>query len=101
MLDDADRYDPAAVQLWVTRDWERNLPRGTTKEQQEALRGHLAALLEKRPNPLPLALDGRLIQDAREVLNDAPRSPPASMPGSSGRDSASGIPDFTIGRRGR
>ncbi len=72
MLDDADRYDPTAVQLWVTRDWERNLPRGTTKEQQEALQGHLAALLEERPTPLPLTLDGRLIQDAREVLNDAP-----------------------------
>jgi type VI secretion system protein ImpL len=95
MLDDADRYDPAAVQLWVTRDWERSLPRGTTQEQQEALRGHLAALLEEPPSPLPLALDGRLIQSARDVLNNAPLA--SRIYARLQREGiGGGMPDFTI-----
>jgi type VI secretion system protein ImpL len=95
MLDDADRYDPAAVQSWVTGDWERSLPRGTTKEQQEALRAHLAALLEERPSPLPLALDAQLIQNARDVLNASPlatRIYAHVQREGVGKD----IPDFTI-----
>jgi len=95
MLDDADRYDPGAVQLWVTRDWERSLPRATTKEQQEALRSHLAALLEEPPVPLPLALDGRLIQSARQVLNAMPlaaRIYARLQREGVGRD----LPDFTL-----
>lgn len=72
MLDDPGHYDPQAVQRWVNRDWERNLPRETGVEQQAALRGHLAALLEEPPTPLPLALDGELVASAREILNAAP-----------------------------
>ncbi len=95
MLDDPDHYDPAAVQLWVTRDWEHSLPRGTTNEQQEALRGHLAALLEEPPDPLPLALDGRLIQGARDVLNNEPLA--SRIYARLQREGiGDGIPDFTI-----
>jgi type VI secretion system protein ImpL len=95
MLDDPQRYDPAVVQRWVTRDWERNLPRGTTNEQQEALRGHLAALLEAPPTPLPLELDGRLVQDAREILNNAPLA--TRIYSRLQRDGVGpDIPDFTI-----
>ena len=95
MLDDADRYNAAEVQLWVTRDWERTLPRGTTKEQQDALRQHLGALLEERPSPLPLALDERLIQDARGVLNDAPLA--TRIYARLQREGVGGgLPDFTI-----
>ncbi|WP_295398791.1 type VI secretion system membrane subunit TssM [uncultured Thiocystis sp.] len=72
MLGSDERYDPAAVQLWVGRDWQSRLPRETTTEQQEALREHLAALLDRRPVPLPIELDRALIQDAREILNRAP-----------------------------
>ncbi len=72
MLGSAEHYDPAAVQLWVGRDWRRSLPRETTTEQQEALRDHLAALLERRPVPLPLELEANLIAEARAVLNRAP-----------------------------
>lgn len=95
MLDDPDRYDPEAVQLWVTRDWELSLPRGTTKEQHEALRGHLAALLEESPAPLPLALDGRLIAGAREILNDQPLA--TRLYARLQRDGiGDDVPDFTI-----
>jgi type VI secretion system protein ImpL len=95
MLDDADRYNPGEVQLWVTRDWERNLPRGTTKEQQDALRQHLGALLEERPSPLPLVLDGQLIEGARGVLNDAPLA--TRIYARLQREGVGGgLPDFTI-----
>ena len=72
MLDDPSHYDPAAVQPWVTQDWESNLPRETTTAQQEALRGHLTALLDKAPTRLPLALDGELVTNARAILNETP-----------------------------
>ncbi len=72
MLDDPSRYDPEAVRQWVSQDWESNLPRGTTVEQQASLRGHLAALLEQSPTPLPLELDGDLVANAREILNASP-----------------------------
>ncbi len=95
MLDDLDRYDPAAVQLWVTRDWEGNLPRGTTTEQMEALKAHLSALLEEPPVPLPLPLDGGLIEDAREILNDQPLA--TRIYGQLQRQGVDdAIPDFTI-----
>jgi len=95
MLDDPVRYNPEAVQLWVTRDWERSLPRGTTKEQQDALRGHLAALLDESPRPLPLVLDGALIQGAREVLNNAPLA--SRIYGRLQREGIGGnLPAFTI-----
>ncbi len=95
MLDDPDRYDPAEVQLWVTRDWEHNLPRGTTTEQLDALKAHLSALLEEPPVPLPIPLDGRLVGDAREILNDQPLA--ARIYGQLQRQGVGdAIPDFTI-----
>lgn len=72
MLDNAAFYEPRTVQYWVSRDWERNLPRATTTEQREALKDHLQALLEQRPAPLPLELDGALVAQAREILNRTP-----------------------------
>lgn len=74
MLEDDAHYDAEAIQYWVGRDWQRNLPRETTAEQQEALRDHLAALFARRPLNLPLALDGKRVAEAREILN---RPPPA------------------------
>ena len=72
MLDDVERYDADTVQLWVTADWRSRLPRDTTEEQHRALAEHLQALLSEPPVPLPLALDGKLIKDARDVLNTGP-----------------------------
>jgi type VI secretion system protein ImpL len=72
MLDSPKHYDADTVQIWVGRDWDRNLPRGTTTEQREALKDHLEALLEQRPVPLPLELDGGLVAQARRILNRAP-----------------------------
>jgi type VI secretion system protein ImpL len=69
MLDEPERYAPAEVQAWVTDDWLDQLPRETTNAQREDLAGHLRALLEQPPIPLPLDLDGALIEQARDILN--------------------------------
>ena len=95
MLGSDEHYDAAAIQLWVGRDWQRSLPRETTTEQQESLLRHLAALLEQRPTPLPLDLDGALIADARAILGSASladRVYDRLKSEGVGRD----IPDFTI-----
>jgi len=74
MLGSDEHYDGEAVQLWVGRDWRDSLPRETTAEQQESLRDHLAALLERRPVPLPIELDAKLIAEVREIINRVPLS---------------------------
>jgi type VI secretion system protein ImpL len=74
MLDDPERFEPEAVRDWVLEDWERSLPRATPAERREALAAHLSALLELPPTPLPLEPDRRLIEEARQVLNDRPLS---------------------------
>ena len=52
-------------------------------------------MLEERPDPLPLALDERLIQDVRGVLNDAPLA--TRIYARLQREGVGGgLPDFTI-----
>ena len=99
MLDDAEHYDPDQLQISIERDWARSLPRETTTEQREALAGHLAALLETRPSPLPLALDADLIGQAREILSSAP---PAARIYAQLKQAGPGakLPDFTIATAG-
>ncbi len=99
MLDDERHYDPAVLKLWIEGDWARRLPRETTTEQRAALSGHLAALLETRPKPLPLALDGDLIRQARETLGAA-RLAPRVYARLQETGLAGGLPDFTISQAG-
>ncbi|MBK1717784.1 type VI secretion system membrane subunit TssM [Thiocystis violacea] len=99
MLDSDEHYDAEAVRLWVGRDWQRSLPRETTSEQQESLRDHLAALLDRRPTPLPIALDGALIDQARSSLTRVPLS--ERVYERLRRDGVDeGIPEFTISEAG-
>ncbi|TVQ84028.1 MAG: type VI secretion system membrane subunit TssM [Chromatiaceae bacterium] len=72
MLDDARHYDPDEIRAWIGERWASTLPRGTTSKQLQDLAGHLAALFETRPTPLPLALDQPLIERARAALQGAP-----------------------------
>jgi type VI secretion system protein ImpL len=60
------------VKTWIERDWQQNLPTTTTRAQHEALRSHLAALLEQRAHSAPLLLNQAAIDAAREILNRAP-----------------------------
>ncbi len=98
MLDSEVHYDPATVQYWVGRDWQRTLPRAATTEQHEALRDHLSALLGRRP-ALPLELDGALVAQARIILN---RTPPADRIYARLRADGLGedLPDFRISDAG-
>lgn len=72
MLEDPDHYDAGTIKAWIVFDWDASLPRDVTQEQRAALRAHLDALFEKRPLPLPLALDQNLIAQVRATLNRMP-----------------------------
>ncbi|MBC3411217.1 MULTISPECIES: type VI secretion system membrane subunit TssM [Pseudomonas] len=70
MLADGEHYDADFIKAWITLDWERSLPRDLAPDLRQALAGHLAALLDKRP---PNArLDQRLIDDTRRQLQQLP-----------------------------
>ncbi len=62
----------AAVRSWIEQDWQQQLPTATTLAQREALRGHLAALLDWRVQAGVLALNQAVIEAARARLNRAP-----------------------------
>lgn len=74
MLDDPKRFDAKAIQDWMEREWQANLPRNFTREQREQLSAHLAALLALAPLESPIALDSALIQNTRNLLNQVPLS---------------------------
>jgi len=74
MMDDPQRFDAKAVQDWMEREWQANLPRNFTREQREQLSAHLAALLALAPLESPVALDSALIQNTRNLLNQVPLS---------------------------
>ncbi len=72
MLNDPAHFDADAVKAWITFDWEQNLSRQTNAARREALTGHLNALLEKLPDPLPYAQDPNLIRSVQQRLTQAP-----------------------------
>lgn len=72
MLDDPQRFDAKAVQDWMEREWQANLPRSFVREHREQLSAHLAALLALAPLESPIALDSTLIQSTRNLLNQVP-----------------------------
>ena len=74
MMDDPQRFDAKAVQDWMEREWQANLPRNIIREQREQLSAHLAALLALAPLESPIALDSVLIQNTRNLLNQVPLS---------------------------
>ncbi len=99
MLGDPDHYVPADLRATVLADWVERLPRAATAEQRAALNGHLDALLATLPAPLPLPLDGALIEQSREVLAGT-RLAPRLYARLKASDAASGLPDFSIARVG-
>jgi len=99
MLDEPDKYDAETVRDRVTADWLAQVPRETTQDQREALAGHLDALLQEPPVPLPLPLDGALIEQARDILNTGPLSHRVYQR-LQALGFGEGLPDFTIPRAG-
>lgn len=72
MLANAEQYDASAIGAWYSLDWKYNLPLEVTTAQRESLNAHLIALLKVRPAPLPRPLDGVLVKQAREILQQTP-----------------------------
>ncbi|HEY9101231.1 type VI secretion system membrane subunit TssM [Chitinimonas sp.] len=68
MLRDNKHFDAEAFKAWVMVDWEANLAREVTAEQRKELEGHLDALLAHGTPTSPVALDEKLIGEARELL---------------------------------
>jgi type VI secretion system protein ImpL len=72
MLYDPERFDPAALKLYVTADWELTLPRSVTTEQRAALESHLDALLAEGAVVSPLPEDKTLVAQTRSKLVATP-----------------------------
>lgn len=71
-LDSREHYDADMINGFLRVDWLENLRRETSTEQRERLADHLTALLEKRPTPLPLPLDERLVERTQADLRRMP-----------------------------
>lgn len=72
MLYDPERFDPKALKLYVTADWELTLPRAVTTEQRAALESHLDALLDEGAVVSPLPEDKNLVAQTRARLIATP-----------------------------
>jgi type VI secretion system protein ImpL len=72
MLYDPERFDPAALKLYVMADWETNLPRSVTTEQRAELESHLDALLAEGQAVSPLPEDKQLVAQTRARLIATP-----------------------------
>jgi type VI secretion system protein ImpL len=72
MLHDPERFDPAALELYVQVDWDANLARDVTPEQRAALEAHLKALLAQGAAVSPLPEDKQLVAQTRARLAAVP-----------------------------
>jgi type VI secretion system protein ImpL len=72
MLDSRDHYDVEEIKAWIQFDLETNIRREVTTAQRDSINGHLAALLEEQPIPLPLPLDQNLIESTQRVVARMP-----------------------------
>ncbi|MGY4828944.1 type VI secretion system membrane subunit TssM [Sphaerotilaceae bacterium SBD11-9] len=72
MLYDPERFDPAALKLYVMAAWETTLPRSVTTEQRAELEAHLDALLAEGAVVSPLPEDKTLVAQTRARLVATP-----------------------------
>lgn len=72
MFYDAEHFDANALKLWITADWESNLPRQVTVDQRQALESHLNALFARGAVPPRLPADEQLVQQVRTQLATLP-----------------------------
>lgn len=66
MLGSDEHYQRDAVRAWFVVDWERNHFPAWGQERFDRMLGHLDALLDPRPMPLPIPLDASLVRQARD-----------------------------------
>src|SRR3546814_13925250 len=70
MLGRQGPLDPDLLQQWMALDWSNAYPGEAHAATRDALRGHLAAMVERPLSEIPL--DGNLVEDARRVLTSLP-----------------------------
>src|SRR3546814_1048367 len=70
MLGRQGPHDPDLLQQWMALDWSNAYPGEAHAATRDALRGHLAAMVERPLSEIPL--DGNLVEDARRVLTSLP-----------------------------
>ncbi|KAB2963034.1 type VI secretion system membrane subunit TssM [Zoogloea sp.] len=68
MLQDPARFNAEALKAWISSDWERTLPAGTTTDQRSALNQHLDKLFAAGAVNSPVATDSALVAQARNQL---------------------------------
>lgn len=72
MLHERERFDAAAVKLFISADWEANLPREVTIEQRKQLESHLDELLARSDVVSAYPPDQRLVTAARQAVAETP-----------------------------
>jgi len=72
MLHEPARFDPTAVKLFITADWDLSLPREVTLEQRKDLELHLDQLLAQNDVVSAYPPDQRLVAAARETIARTP-----------------------------
>lgn len=68
MLYTPDKFDPQALKLWVTLDWESNLKRNLTPEQLADVESALADMLNRGAPKPRVAMDEQLVASVRDML---------------------------------
>jgi len=74
MLNDPAHFDAPRIRLWVSLDWERNLPRDVPEDVRKNLDAHLDALLDQAGVTSPLPPDQNLVHSIRAMLEKYPLS---------------------------
>ena len=72
MLHQPEHFDAEALKAWVTLDWSRNLDRGLTAQQMEALEQQLDALLAQGAPRSTTPMDEGLVRSTRAMLASYP-----------------------------
>jgi len=72
MLDDPEHFDPDVIKAWLVLHWQLTLSGPENAQIRQALTGHLDALLQQLPYPLPLPLNQELIAGVRDDLLRVP-----------------------------
>lgn len=68
MLGSEEHYDKNEVIAFFNEVWLKSQSASLTQQQQADLADHINTLFDKRPLPMPLALDARLINETRASL---------------------------------
>lgn len=72
MLHQPEHFDPVALKVFITTDWELSLPREVTVEQRDQLEFHLDNLLAPGQLSSPIPINEQLIANVRHTVAQTP-----------------------------